>query len=107
VFRAGIANALKNLSRGPRNPFLLVELAHAYEGLKEYARAEKLIEEALKMNPYDDKAYLVLANVYRGMNHPDAALIALNSARQLSPRNYLFIDKAIADVKEQMARPAR
>ncbi|MFA5160093.1 MAG: tetratricopeptide repeat protein [Candidatus Omnitrophota bacterium] len=103
-YQASIEYGQKRLSQSFRDPLLLIELAHAYNEIKEYDKAKKLIDEALFVNPGDSKAYLTLADTYKGFNHPDAALVALEEAKKLSPKEYSFIEKAIADTKEQILR---
>ena len=103
-YLASIEQGQKRISMNSSDPLLLIELAHAYNEIKEYKKAKKLIDEALFVNPNDSMAYLTLADTYRGFNRPDAALVALDKAKKLSPKKYSFIEKAIADTKEQMSR---
>ncbi|MFH1799248.1 MAG: tetratricopeptide repeat protein [Candidatus Omnitrophota bacterium] len=103
-YRAGIECGKKLLSGGVRDPSLLVNLAYAYNGAQEFQTAKDLVEEALLKNPNDSQAYMTLADAYKGLNRPDAALIALDKAKSLSPKNSFFIDEAISLAREQLAR---
>jgi tetratricopeptide (TPR) repeat protein len=103
-YRAGIACGKRILSGGARDPSLLVNLAYAYNGAQEFQTAKDLVEEALRKNPDDPQAYMTLADAYKGLRRPDAALIALDKAKSLSPKNSFFIDEAISLAREQMAK---
>jgi len=101
-YRATIEHGQKRLLRNSRDTLLLIELAHAYSEIKEYDKAKKLVDDALLMDPHEQRAYLVLASIYRNSNRPEAALAALDKAEKISPKKY--IEEAIADTKKQMAR---
>ena len=103
-YRAGIACSKRILSGGARDPSLLVNLAYAYNGAQEFQTAKDLVEEALRKNPDDPQAYMTLADAYKGLRRPDAALIALDKAKSLSPKNSFFIDEAISLAREQLAK---
>lgn len=103
-YRATIASCEKKLSRSPSDPFVLVELAYAYNEIKEHDKAMGLVEKAIIINPRDSQAYLTQASIYRNLNRPDAALEALNKANQLSPRQYSFIGDAIVAAHEHLVK---
>ena len=103
-YRAGIECGKRILSGGARDPSLLVNLAYAYNGAQEFQTAKELVEEAIPKIPNDPKAYLTLADAYKGLRRSDAALIALDKAKSLSPKNSFFIDEAIALAREQLAK---
>jgi Tfp pilus assembly protein PilF len=103
-YRASIEYGKKRLSQTSRDPLLLIELAHAYNEIKKFGEAKKLIDEVLFVNPNDPKVYLIQADMYRGVNSLRLALAALEKAKKLSPRECPYIEKAITDVKEQMLR---
>ncbi|MFH1208713.1 MAG: tetratricopeptide repeat protein [Candidatus Omnitrophota bacterium] len=106
-FRATIEYGQKRLSPTSRDPLLLVELAYAYNEIKEYNKAKKLIDEALKLDPNNQKAYWTLANIYKSAKRFDTALAVLDKAKKLSSKKYLFIEEAIADIKEEKSRSGR
>jgi len=103
-YRASIECGQKRLSQNSRDPLLLVELAQAYSGIKEFERAKKLVERVLMADPHNQKAYFTLANIYRSSDRPEAALATLEKAKKLSSKKYLFLEETIADIKEQMSR---
>ena len=103
-YRAGIECGKRILSGGARDPSLLVNLAYAYNGAQEFQTAKELVEEAIPKIPNDPKAYLTLADAYKGLRRSDAAMIALDKAKSLSPKNSFFIDEAIALAREQLAK---
>ncbi len=103
-FRAGIEHGQKALSTGIRDPSLLVNVAYSYNGVQEFDTAKRLVEEAIRVAPNDSRAYMALADSYKGLNRPDIALIALDKAKKLSSKKYFFIDEAISRAKEQLAR---
>jgi Tfp pilus assembly protein PilF len=103
-YRNGIAHGQKILSKGVRDPSLLVSLAYSYNGIQEFHMAKKLVEEALLVSPNDPKAYMTLANAYRGLNRSDAALIALDKAKKLSSKRYFYLEEAISRENEHLAR---
>jgi Tfp pilus assembly protein PilF len=103
-YQTGIERGKKLLSQGVRDPSILVALAYAFNGIQEFKRAKALIEEALRVNPNDSKAYMTLADAYRGLKRSDAALIALDKAKKLSSKKYLYIDEAISREKEHLMK---
>jgi Tfp pilus assembly protein PilF len=103
-YRATIEYGKKRLAKNPRDPQLLVELAYAYNEIQEYEKAKKLVAEALRLDPNNQKAYWTLANIYKSAKRFDAALAVLNKAKKLSSKKYLFIEEAIADIKEEKSR---
>ncbi|MFH1208712.1 MAG: tetratricopeptide repeat protein [Candidatus Omnitrophota bacterium] len=103
-YRAGIECGKKLLSSGIRDPSLLVNLAHAYNGAQEFQTAKDLVEEALLKDSNDPRVYMTLADAYKGLRRSDAALIALDKAKNLSPKNSFFIDEAITHAREQLAK---
>jgi Tfp pilus assembly protein PilF len=106
-FRATIKYGQKRLSSSPQDPQLLVELAYAYNEIKEYDKAKKLIAEALRLDPTNQKAYWTLANIYKSAKRFDTALAVLDKAEKLSSKKYLFIEEAIADINKEMAQSKR
>lgn len=103
-YQAAIAWCEAKLLDNPEDPFVLTELAYAYNEIREHEKARGLIDQALRLAPRHQKAYLTLANIYKNSNRPADALEALNKAKQLSSQEYLFIEDAIANVREQLAR---
>jgi len=103
TYRKGIKNCEVKLSQNLENPAALNELAYAYNETQEYDKAKILIDKAITINSHYQKAYLTLASIYRNSGRPDAALIALDKANQLSPQGYVFVEEAINSTEKQWA----
>ncbi|MEI7751377.1 MAG: tetratricopeptide repeat protein [Candidatus Omnitrophota bacterium] len=106
-FRATIEQGQKRISKNISDPLLLVELAYAYNEIKELDKAEKLVNQALRLDPTEQRAYLILASIYRSTNRYEAALAELEKAKKTSSRKYFYIDEAIEETQKQMAHSRR
>lgn len=106
-YRASIEQGQKRISRISSDPALLVELAYSYNQMQEFDKAEKLIDEALRADPGNQKAYWTLANIYKSSDRPGAALAVLEKAKKSSSRKYLFIEDAITEIQRQMLHSKR
>ncbi|MFH0985234.1 MAG: tetratricopeptide repeat protein [Candidatus Omnitrophota bacterium] len=102
-YRVAIARGQRMLYKR-RNPPLLVAVAHAYNGIQDFQMAKKMLDESLIKGYDDPKAYMTLANTYRGLGRFDAALIALDKAKKLTPNNSSYIDTAIAQSRQDFER---
>lgn len=103
-YRTAIMRGQRLLAQGRRYPPVLVAMAHAYNGIQDFQSAKKLIEESLVKGGDDPKAYMTLADTYRGFMRFDAALIALDKAKKLSPDNSSYIDAAIAQARQDFEK---
>ncbi len=106
-YRATIEHGRKKLSPSSRDPLLLVELAYAYNQVQEFDEAKKLIDEAIRADPNNQKAYWTLADIYRSSHRFGDALDALEKSKKVSPRKYAFIEETIRDIKAQMTLSER
>ncbi|MFA5149818.1 MAG: tetratricopeptide repeat protein [Candidatus Omnitrophota bacterium] len=98
-YRKEIDFCLNKLSADPDNPFVLNDIAHAYNGAGEYGKAVEFINKALIIRPGFREAYLTLAAIQRKLGNQTEALAALGEAKRLSKGGQLFIDRAVFETK--------
>lgn len=89
-----IKYSLSKLKDDPADPFTLNNLAYAYIGIKEYAKAEEEIKKAISLRPGYREAYITLARLREAEKDYSAALEALEKARALTNNRVSFIDKS-------------
>ncbi len=87
------------LLKDPDDLTELNNLAHAYNGIKKYSKAEEIIEQALRIDPNYRDAYITLAAIYKSSKKYDQALATLNKASSLSKYKD-FIDEDIKHIKK-------
>ncbi len=65
----------------------LILLGYLYTELKEYESAEKVLKEALEMNPQSSTAYSILGYIYYENKRFDLAIYNFKRAIQIDPNN--------------------
>jgi diamine N-acetyltransferase len=87
--------AQRGLRQVGNNTRLLDCLGVAYCGLKDYANAQKLFLEAVKLHSHNTNAIINLANLFLSLNHPDAAFQTVEQGLEKNPNcmeiRYLFV----------------
>jgi tetratricopeptide (TPR) repeat protein len=78
----------------------LNNLAKAYNGIKEYQKAQEIIEDVIKEAPDYRDAYLTLADIKENTGNHKESLDALVKAKALSAGTN-FIDKKIISLREE------
>ena len=71
----------------PPTPDLLLQKASLLIGLRDYAGALAWVEELIRQNPEDERAWRIVADSYRLQNQPGKALARLNAAIAQHPRS--------------------
>ncbi len=93
----------EKLSINPQDPFLLADMAAAYNGAGKYSIALDYINKALAAKKDHPQAYLVLADIQTNLDDPSAAQAALKKAGQFSSRKYSFVEKLEESNRRQTA----
>jgi tetratricopeptide (TPR) repeat protein len=70
---------------GEVRPVVLAQLARAYEGAGNFARATELLQRYIFLRPSDADAFIILARLYEEQDMPDPMLDALARATDLAP----------------------
>lgn len=84
-FDEAIAHYEEALSRDPRNPVLLVDMARAYALRYRYADAQKLIDRAQALYPGDAHVQRMLGRSYMLVQQFDRAIESYTRALELEP----------------------
>ena len=83
------------------DPVLLNNIAYAYNGLGQYAKAKDLIDKVLVAKPDYREAYLTLASIQNNLGEYQDALVSLEKAKKLSSQRQVFIEQKIENIKEE------
>lgn len=105
-YREEMSIVLEKLAISPQDPFLLADMAAAYNGAGEYYKALDYINKALRIKQDHPQAYLILADIQKNLDNPAAAQEALRKAGQFSSRQYVFMEKLRESVREQAVLPS-
>ncbi len=89
---AAIREFEQALARGPRYTYLLGGLGYAYAQQGEPARARALAAEIATACAAGTGSWVHLAYVHAGLGEPDAAIAALERAREARDVDVLFLD---------------
>ena len=85
----------------PDDPVFLNNIAYAYNGLGQYAKAKDLVDKALAAKPDYREAYLTLASIQNKLGEYQEALVSLEKAKKLSGQRQVFIEQKIENIKEE------
>ncbi len=75
-----LAEYRETLKRRPQDPYVRVQMAAVHFYQKEYAEAERVLVEALKLDPYAPDAHYFLGMVYRHWNRLGQAIAEFKQA---------------------------
>lgn len=95
-----IDNADKRLTLNENDAAALNDLAHAYNGIKEYDKARVIIRKAIAIQPDYRDAYLTLAKIQENLGEDEAALATLNKAKTMFGQ-VKFIDRDMLALKNK------
>ncbi|MBU1726583.1 MAG: tetratricopeptide repeat protein [Candidatus Omnitrophica bacterium] len=101
-YRKELEYCQNKLNRDPNNPYVLNDLADAYNGLGEYEKAKEAVDKALLIKPDFYQAYLTRAAIYKEMGDFSQEVEALEKAKSLTPQKYFYVEKAIGRAKESL-----
>ena len=94
------------LSQNPKS-LKFIRLAEKYIERQLFTDAESLVLRSLKFHPNSVSGLILLARIYRKLNHADEAVIQLEKATQLAPDNWrAWLEKAEIFAEQQSGKQA-